>query len=285
MAMYMQICQHDDWQKKICNWDISYQGSTTTRTPFGNFWNTQNEALECRCQEETMWLCTLRIWSVIWAVAARSLWLIGVSFFLSNILGFIMDPLQRDDISGFEHCSYDGLIIHLRSRRAAHNVRMTPRFWGLQNSERSQLLWQQLDLGQHIFAGSTWFIGSWLNHVESRFFMLKEPHFWWLNHNFPWLNELNPHFRCVFSMGFSSLSSFSDGQITIFPMGFHLAILWFRWSSLWNPGRIRGKVQRLDKPRIAPHLSQRSKAGAPRPPKEVQIGAIGWLNHVESFIW
>ena len=81
MEMYMQICQHDDWQKKSATEICHSKDSTTTRTPFGNFWNTQSEALECRCQEETMWLCTLRIWSVIWAVTARSLWLIVGSFF------------------------------------------------------------------------------------------------------------------------------------------------------------------------------------------------------------
>lgn len=68
-------------KKKTATEIYHIKGSTTTRTPFGTFWNTQSEALECRCQEETMWLCTLRIWSVIWAVAARSLWLIVGFYF------------------------------------------------------------------------------------------------------------------------------------------------------------------------------------------------------------
>ena len=45
------------------------------------------------------------------------------------------------------------------------------------------------------------------------------------------------------------------------------------------PGRIRGKIQRLDTPRLAPHVSQRSKAAAPRPPKEAGhpiFGGFSW---------
>eukprot|EP00435_Cladocopium_sp_Y103_P022012 s1482_g5.t1 len=48
--------------------------------------------------------------------------------------------------------------------------------------------------------------------------------------------------------------------------------------------RIRGKVQRLDKPRIAPHLSQKSKSsGAPRPPKEARKGKEVWNFKDEDF--
>jgi hypothetical protein len=212
MEMYMQICQHDDWQKKSATEICHSKDSTTTRTPFGNFWNTQSEALECRCQEETMWLCTLRIWSVIWAVTARSLWLIVGSFFYPIYWGLswfitIHDGTSLTHYKGTTFAAH--MIIHLRSRRAAHNVRTTPRFWGLQNSERSQLLWQQLDLGQHIFAGSTWFIGSCLNHVESRFFMLQAS-FLMVKSTFSMVKWAKSSCSMFFSMGFSSLSSFSN---------------------------------------------------------------------------